>query len=189
MTFWTVIIVPPRSAIKNVIYPRKYVQKIEWIKLIVILCWFSSFLQGQYQSVVIGESLLSTPTVWGAVGFIALSIPIYIYRKPVDKLIQHHGVKYHHFPDDTQLYISAADKVRNSVDVISWCLGVIGVWIRHKILQWNPAKIEWLWVWDLPIWGLYHLSSWVELHTQNRPSAQFGGLLGGHPELMTPIWR
>lgn len=113
---------------------------------------------------VIGDILLLTPTVWGAVEFSALSIPIYIYRKTLDKLMCHHGMRYHHYIDDTQLYISGPGKLRNSVDVISWCLGVPEVWMRHKRLHWSSGKMEWLWVWGLPIWVLYHLSSWVELH-------------------------
>lgn len=67
-----------------------------------------------------------------------------IYMKPLDELIHHHGMRYHQYIEDSQLYISASGKFSNAVDALSQCLEVARNWRDNKRLQLNLSITEWL---------------------------------------------
>lgn len=69
-----------------------------------------------------------------------------IYMKQLGEIIRHHGMRYHQYADDTQLYISIPGEVSDAVTTLSWCLEAVRVWMGNNRLQLNPGKTEWLWV-------------------------------------------
>lgn len=107
----------------------------------------SSFLLGQFQSVVIGEER-SHPLLSRVPNGLVLSPLLFnLYMRLLGKLICHLGVKYHQCANHTQLYICAPGKLSDAVEVLSWCLEAVRVWMWSNRLQLNMNKIELLWIW------------------------------------------
>ncbi|KAK9396605.1 RNA-directed DNA polymerase from mobile element jockey-like [Crotalus adamanteus] len=113
-----------------------------------VLRWFSSYLSDRLQSVLAGGQR-STPRRldYGVPQGSVLSPLLFnIYMKPLGEIIRRHGVRYHQYADDTQLYISIPCPFSEAVDVMCRCLEDVRVWMGVNRLRLNPDKTEWLWV-------------------------------------------
>jgi hypothetical protein len=67
-----------------------------------------------------------------------------MYAKPLEAIIRKHGLSYHFYADDTQLYISfkpKGDAVKaQSLLLIENCLTDIEGWMRINMLKLNSDK-------------------------------------------------
>lgn len=61
------------------------------------------------------------------------------------EIIHPHGVRYHQYVDDSELYISAHGELSDAAITPSVPEGYGGLNGNHR-LKLNPAKTEWLWV-------------------------------------------
>uniref|UniRef100_A0A670Y821 Phosphoinositide-3-kinase adaptor protein 1 n=1 Tax=Pseudonaja textilis TaxID=8673 RepID=A0A670Y821_PSETE len=107
------------------------------------------FLCSRSQSALIGgERSSPCPLLYGVPQGSVLSPLLFnIYMKPLGKIIHHHGLKYHQYADDTQLYVLAHGELSVAVSSLSQCLEAVSTWMGNNGLKLNPSKIEWLWVW------------------------------------------
>ncbi|KAK9409653.1 hypothetical protein NXF25_000828 [Crotalus adamanteus] len=62
------------------------------------------------------------------------------------EIIRQHGVRFHQYADDTQLYISSPSSLSEAADVMGRCLEAVRVWMGVNRLRLNPDKTEWLWM-------------------------------------------
>lgn len=74
------------------------------------------------------EILPSDFAVWVLQGLVLSLLLFNICMRLLDKLICHHGMKYHQNPDYIQKYISVSSKLSKAMDILSWCLEAVRVW-------------------------------------------------------------
>jgi hypothetical protein len=109
------------------------------------LQWFRSYLTGRDQSVIINgvksqPLLLNCSVPQGSI----LGPELFsMYAAPVAKIIQKHGLKYHIYADDTQLYVffNRGD-IKDAVQRIEACVAEIRTWMAANLLKFNDSKTE-----------------------------------------------
>uniref|UniRef100_A0A8D0DWT2 Reverse transcriptase domain-containing protein n=1 Tax=Salvator merianae TaxID=96440 RepID=A0A8D0DWT2_SALMN len=113
-----------------------------------VLWWFSSYLSGRLQSVLVGRQRSAPrPLICGVPQGSVLSPLLFnIYMKLLGEIVRRYGVSYHQYADDTQLYISTPRQFSEAVDVMCRYLEAVRVWMGISRLRLNPDKREWLWV-------------------------------------------
>ena len=111
------------------------------------LDWFRSYLTCRIQRVVIenavsGDQELGFVVPQGSV----LGPKIYrMYTKPVSDIIQRHGLSYHSYADDTQLYMTmdhSNNNWRDGLARIQLCVSEIREWVNQNMLKLNDDKTE-----------------------------------------------
>ena len=101
------------------------------------MSWFTSFLLGRSQSVLIGsERSCPWHLLCGVPQGSVLSLLLFnINMKPLGEIIHCHGMRYHLYADDTQLYISILGDISEAVATLSKCLEAVGVWMGNNRLS------------------------------------------------------
>ena len=112
------------------------------------LHWFSSYLQGRRNRVVVSGSYscehimdygLPQGSVIGPMGFS-------LYTHPLGEVIRRHHVNYHMYADDTQLYVDFDPTVlgekEKALNILTSCIDDIIVWMRRNKLKLNAEKTE-----------------------------------------------
>ena len=117
-----------------------------------MLQWFSSYLSGRTFQVVYGNS--TSPTV-----YIPCSVPLgsvlgprlfVLYTVDLEDHVAKHGVSFHAFADDTQLYVHCRrDEVTFAVLRLENCIEEVSDWISANRLKLNADKTELLWASEL----------------------------------------
>ena len=110
-----------------------------------VLQWFQSYLTGRSQFVEINDTKSSVRdlTVGVPQGSVLGPILYLLYTAPLAEIIRSHGLVYHFYADDTQLYISFKDC---DVDVarlrVENCVPDICHWMDVNELKLNHDKTE-----------------------------------------------
>ena len=109
------------------------------------LRWFKSYLSGRCQSVQINRSVSkSQPLSYGVPQGSCFGPKLFLaYIQPLSAIIQQHGLQYHCYADDTQLYLEFSPE--SSVDAcsqINKCVSDIRTWMRHNMLKLNDSKTD-----------------------------------------------
>ena len=110
--------------------------------------WFKSYLEDRSQKVHLrGSSSASSSLRFGVPqGSVLGPILFTIYTIPLGEICRRHGVQYHLYADDTQLYVSF--KVGDAVDLleaqrrIEMCIAEIKAWMVMFMLKLNDDKTE-----------------------------------------------
>ena len=106
--------------------------------------WFKSYLEDRAQKVHLhGSSSASSSLRFGVPqGSVLGPIVFTIYTIPLGEICRRHGVQYHLYADDTQLYVSF--KVGDAVDLleIEMCTAEIKAWMGMFMLMLNDDKTE-----------------------------------------------
>jgi hypothetical protein len=107
--------------------------------------WFESYLSERTQSVVIDgieseiwKILFGVPqgSVLGPILFI-------IYTSPLGDILRRHGIMFHLYADDTQLYLSFnVDESKNAFIKMEQCIRDIRTWMASNFLRLNDSKTE-----------------------------------------------
>ena len=61
---------------------------------------------------------------------------------PLGSVIRRHGVSFHSYADDTQLYISMSPDDTRPMDALFNCISDIKSWMAENFLQLNQDKTE-----------------------------------------------
>jgi len=69
-----------------------------------------------------------------------------MYTADLEEKVDEHGVNYHAYADDTQLYLRCVcDDTPTAVEKLEHCITDINQWMSANRLRLNPEKTELLW--------------------------------------------
>uniref|UniRef100_A0AAQ5ZK56 Reverse transcriptase domain-containing protein n=1 Tax=Amphiprion ocellaris TaxID=80972 RepID=A0AAQ5ZK56_AMPOC len=109
-----------------------------------VLDWFKSFLAGRTEYVVL-EDAKSRPH------FVTCGVPqgsvlgptlFNIYMLPLGHIIGKHGMSFHCYADDTQLYLHTDPTSTSAPSALIACLEETKAWLAENFLQLNASKTE-----------------------------------------------
>ena len=113
-----------------------------------VLAWFQSYLTGRTQTVHIKKCTSEPHELKYGVpqGSVLGPILFTIYTTPLGKLIRRHGLTFHLYADDTQLYLafkpSEPSSIDNNISRLEKCVEDIRAWMKLNLLKLNDDKTE-----------------------------------------------
>ena len=125
-----------------------------------------SYLENREQCVAIGGS--RSESIALQEGSILGPVLFTVYTGTLAFLLEAHGVNYHFFADDTQLYIRVED-IDEAKHRLSSLLSDLKIWMARRNLKLNDGKTE-----IIVIWG----------NLRNVPIANFGVMSFGDTQLV-----
>ena len=110
------------------------------------LNWFRSYLSQRQQSVLInGVKSKTVPLSCGVPqGSVLGPILFTIYPLPLGDIIRKHGLKFHMYADDCQLYTSFSMSTNEAVSSMQMAIDDIRAWYAANMLKLNDDKTEML---------------------------------------------
>src|SRR5664279_711335 len=109
------------------------------------LNWIESYLTNRKQYVKLGRHCSETTVCDAGVpqGSVLGPILFALYVSPVGDVISSHGVQYHQYADDTQLFYALdASKIVLNMNILETCTRAVKRWFLENGLQLNPDKSE-----------------------------------------------
>ena len=113
-----------------------------------VLQWFSSYLKDRSQTVQIGSSYSEEHKLSYGVpqGSVLGPILFTIYTTPLGRIIRNHGLTFHLYADDTQLYIAfkpcSSTSKTDAIARVEACVEDIRIWMTNNLLKLNDDKTE-----------------------------------------------
>ncbi len=103
------------------------------------LTWFKSYLSDRHQFVAVNEEVSYRSQVQYGVpqGSVLGPLLIMLYMLPLGNIIRKHGVSFHCYADDTQLYISSWPGETHQIVKIMECIVDLKNWIKNNFLLLN----------------------------------------------------
>ena len=108
------------------------------------LSWFRSYISERHQSVyTANESSYRSRVRYGIPqGSVLGPLLFSLHMLPLDNIIRNHGINFHCYADDTQLYISAKPDTIVKQSTMEACLKDMKEWMAHNFLLLNSGKTE-----------------------------------------------
>ena len=109
-----------------------------------VLKWFTSYLSDRTFMVSLDtySSKVHKITCGVPQGSILGPVLFNLYMLPLGSVIRRHGVSFHSYADDTQLYISMSPDDTRPMDALFNCIQDIESWMAENFLQLNQDKTE-----------------------------------------------
>ena len=120
--------------------------------------WFASYLEDRYQKVVIGDETSSNFKLQYGVpqGCVLGPLLFTLYTTDLGEIIKKHGLSYHMYADDTQLYISfSLTDAETFMQRLEACIRDIDIWMVKKQTKakWGEDR------------GPLHIQGWIFVQT------------------------
>lgn len=109
--------------------------------------WMQSYLNNRSQKVVIGDVSSEPESLDCGVpqGSVLGPILFTIYTSSLGRLLRRHGVNYHFYADDTQLWLTFDPKdIKNAFSKMEECIKDVEKWMSFHHLKMNCDKTEYL---------------------------------------------
>ena len=107
--------------------------------------WFASYLSERYQYIRIGKLTSSKRQISSGVpqGSVLGPLLFTMYISPLGDVIRKHGINFHMYADDVQLYISfrPCDQMK-ALHELQHCLDEVDSWLRQNRLLLNGNKTK-----------------------------------------------
>uniref|UniRef100_A0A8C6NY71 Reverse transcriptase domain-containing protein n=1 Tax=Nothobranchius furzeri TaxID=105023 RepID=A0A8C6NY71_NOTFU len=106
--------------------------------------WFTSYLTDRTFMVSLDTCSSGVHSITCGVpqGSILGPVLFNLYMLPLGSVIRRHGVNFHSYADDTQLYISVSPDVSQPMETLFNCILDIKSWMTENFLQLNQGKTE-----------------------------------------------
>lgn len=107
--------------------------------------WFISYLTDRTEYVALGKAKSLTHNVTCGVpqGSVLGPTLFSIYMLPLGKIISRHGISFHCYADDTQLYLRTTPTSASlPTSTLTTCLEEIEAWMKLNFLQLNSSKTD-----------------------------------------------
>ena len=114
------------------------------------LSWFRSYLNNRSCSVCIDGEFSHTQSLEYGVpqGSVLGPLAFTIYIKPIGEIIRRHGIRFHIYADDTQIYCTFNPKdpesIQSALSKLSSCIQDLKLWMTQNMLKLNDTKTEFL---------------------------------------------
>ncbi len=110
----------------------------------VALEWFRSYLANRTFCVSLGDSVSSSAPLSCGVpqGSVLGPLLFSLYLLPLGSIIRKHGVSFHCYADDSQIYVPLKKNDTDSVTALLKCLDDIKAWMAFNFLNFNDNKTE-----------------------------------------------
>ena len=134
------------------------------------LKWIKSYLHGRSQAVTIeGKNSQKYPLECGVPqGSVLGPILFTLYTLPLGDIVRRHGVSFHLYADDTQLYFTFQPDLTSSLQaksIIEACVSDVKSWMTKHFLKLNADKTEFLIIHSK--YQKFGLDSPISLHLDN----------------------
>ncbi len=108
------------------------------------LAWFKSYLSNHHQFVAVNEEVSYRSQVQYGVpqGSVLEPLLFMLYMLPLGNIIRKHGVSFHSYADDTQLYIFSRPSETHQIERLIECIVDIKKWMTSNFLLLNSEKTE-----------------------------------------------
>jgi hypothetical protein len=109
------------------------------------LKWIQSYLSERKQSIWIdGTASLPRDLPFGVPQGSVLGPKLYVhYVRPIGDIIRRHGLHFHLYADDTQLFIFFdIDGSAEAIECMEQCIGELRQWMKDNLLKLNDEKTE-----------------------------------------------
>ena len=112
----------------------------------IVLEWIESYLTDRSQFVKMGKWCANATTCLSGVpqGSVLGPLLFITYVSPIAEVVAHHGLRFHQYADDTQLYISAkpGDLEAGVPSSVVECTNAVRAWFLQNGMLLNPDKSE-----------------------------------------------
>jgi len=126
-----------------------------------VLGCIASFVTGRSQQVACTGQLSKTELVQYGVpqGSVLGPVLFVMYTAELSHIIARHGLQFHQYADDCQIYVSSpVSAVNSTVQQFSRCLHNVEAWMSASRLRLNPSKTVVLWL------GSRHVIDKLDVH-------------------------
>jgi len=109
--------------------------------------WFQSYMQHRMQCVKIGNEKSTSSELTQGVpqGSVLGPILFTLYMTSLGRVLRHHGIRYHCYADDTQLWLPfAPHQITDAIRSMESCLNDVQRWMFHFKLKMNCLKTEYM---------------------------------------------
>ena len=111
------------------------------------LVWLQSYLEGRTQRVIVRDTSSNTTRVTSGVsqGSVLGPLLFLLYVQPIGDIITAHGLCFHHYADDLQLYFHfdlTATALSATPRHMEYCLNVVNMWMASNCMCMNNNKTE-----------------------------------------------
>ena len=111
------------------------------------LDWVASYLADRSQSVLISGEKSDTCTLSSGVPQGSVLGPLFftIYTIPLAKILRKHGISFHLYADDTQMYVEfhlLKASENEAIKKLELCVALVRHWMRNNMLKFNDEKTE-----------------------------------------------
>ena len=110
------------------------------------LAWLRSYISERYPKLAVGsaesvDSILTCGVPQGSV----LGPTLYcMYTKPIGDIVARHGMQYHCYADDTQIYliVERDESIAAALKKVKLCVAEVDTWLTKNLLKLNREKSE-----------------------------------------------